>query len=115
MIQSNGQNGNGSAAMIEEPAARGTVIAVPTAVQEQEPELPTRTKQRARQQFHQNRFVIIGAGAIVLALLGNIALGLVSAHLLSYVDAQQASSSKIQRCSCRQAGRTVGRQRHAWG
>jgi len=67
--QPNGQNGNGSAAMIEEPAAHEAVIAVPTAVQEQEPELATRTKQRAKQQFQQNRFVIIGAGAIVLALL----------------------------------------------
>jgi len=43
MIQPNGQNGNGSAAMIEEPAAHEAVIAVPTAVQEQEPELATRT------------------------------------------------------------------------
>ena len=33
------------------------------------PELATRAKQRARQQIQQNRFVIIGAGAIVIALL----------------------------------------------
>ena len=33
------------------------------------PEFATRTKQRARQQIQQNRFVIIGAGAIVPALL----------------------------------------------
>ncbi len=33
------------------------------------PALATRAKQRARQQIQQNRFVIIGAGAIVIALL----------------------------------------------
>ena len=33
------------------------------------PELATRAKQRARQQIRQNRFVIIGAGAVVIALL----------------------------------------------
>jgi hypothetical protein len=33
------------------------------------PGLATRTKQRARQQIQQNRFVIIGAGAIFIALL----------------------------------------------
>ncbi len=32
-------------------------------------DLATRAKQRARQQIQQNRFVIIGAGAIVIALL----------------------------------------------
>ena len=33
------------------------------------PEVATRAKQRAKQQIQQNRFVIIGAGAIVIALL----------------------------------------------
>lgn len=33
------------------------------------PEVATRTKQRARQQFQQNRFVIVAAGALVVALL----------------------------------------------
>jgi hypothetical protein len=32
-------------------------------------DLATRTRQRARQQFQQNKFVIIGAGALVVALL----------------------------------------------
>ncbi len=32
-------------------------------------DIATRTKLRARQQFQQNRFVIIGAGALVVALL----------------------------------------------
>jgi len=32
-------------------------------------ELPTRSKQRAKQRFQQNKFVIVGAGALVVALL----------------------------------------------
>ncbi len=71
MIQPNGQNGSGSAATIQAPAAREAVIATPTAGDAlgQGPELATRGKQRTKQQFQQNRFVIIGAGAIVVALL----------------------------------------------
>ena len=71
MIQSNGQNGSGSAAATQEPAASETVIGTPAAGDAlgQAPELATRAKQRTRQQFQQNRFVIIGAGAIVVALL----------------------------------------------
>ena len=71
MIQPNGQNGNGSTATIQEPAARETVIGAPAVgdALEQGPELATRAKQRAKQQIQQNRFVIIGAGAIVVALL----------------------------------------------
>ena len=71
MIQPNGQNGNGSAATIQEPAASETVIGTPAAGDAlgQGPELATRAKQRTRQQIQQNRFVIIAAGAIVVALL----------------------------------------------
>ena len=44
MIQPNGQNGNGSTATIQEPAARETVIAMPTSGDAlgQAPELATR-------------------------------------------------------------------------
>ena len=71
MIQPNGQNGRGSAATTQAPAARETVIAMPTSADalRQSSELATRAKQRTKQQFQQNRFVIIGAGAIVVALL----------------------------------------------
>ena len=71
MIQPNGQNGRGSTATTQAPAARETVIATPTAgdALRQSSDLATRAKQRAKQQFQQNRFVIIGAGAIVVALL----------------------------------------------
>ena len=40
------------------------------------PESATRAKQRARQQIQQNRFVIIGAGAIVIALLIFVAMSM---------------------------------------
>ncbi len=71
MIQPNGQNGGGSATAIQEPAARGGVIGTPAAGDAlgQGPEPATRAKLRTKQQFQQNRFVIIGAGAIVVALL----------------------------------------------
>ena len=71
MIQPNGQNGNGRAATIQEAAASETVIGTPAAGDAlgQGPELATRAKQRTRPQIQQNRFVIIAAGAIVVALL----------------------------------------------
>jgi hypothetical protein len=71
MIQQNGQNDWGSTTTTQAPAARETVIATPTSVDapRQGSELATRAKQRTKLQFQQNRFVIIGAGAIVVALL----------------------------------------------
>ena len=70
MIRPNGHNDNGNSEVIQEPA-RETVnntplLAVATAPSS---EVATRKKQRAKQQIQQNRFVIIGAGAIVMALL----------------------------------------------
>lgn len=71
MIQPNGQNGSGRAATIQEPAASEAVIGTPGAGDAlgQGPELATRAKQRTRSQIQQNRFVMIAAGAIVVALL----------------------------------------------
>ncbi len=71
MTQPNGHNGSGIGATIQEPAASETLIGAPAAGDAlgKGPELATRTKLRARQQFQQNRFVIIGAGALVVALL----------------------------------------------
>lgn len=71
MIHPNGQNDNGNAAVIQELEKNETrnnesLLADPTVAL---PGPPTRAKQRARQQIQQNRFVIIGAGAIVIALL----------------------------------------------
>jgi len=71
MIRPNGHGGNGSAGTIPAPAANDAIIStpVPAEARGQGPELPTRAKQRTRQQIQQNRFVIVGAGAIVVALL----------------------------------------------
>jgi hypothetical protein len=70
VIHPNGHNGN--AAVLQEPAvneARNNDLPFPLDVTVPAPGLATRTKQRAKQQIQQNRFVIIGAGAIVTALL----------------------------------------------
>ena len=72
MIHPNGHNDNGNAAVIQEPAeneARNNDLPLPPDATVPLPGLATRTKQRARHQIQQNRFVIIGAGAIVIALL----------------------------------------------
>ena len=73
MIPQNGQNGSGTAVadMVPETALNATE---PTTAAGQTIDLATRTRQRARQQFQQNKFVIIGAGALVLALLLFVAL-----------------------------------------
>ena len=72
MIHPNGHNDNGNAAVIqelEENEARNNDLPLPPDANVPIPELATRAKQRARQQIRQNRFVIIGAGAVVIALL----------------------------------------------
>ena len=71
MIHPNGHSDNGNAVVIQEPAeneARNNEP-LPADTTTPLPGLATRAKQRARQQIQQNRFVIIGAGAIVIALL----------------------------------------------
>jgi hypothetical protein len=64
-------NGNDpSTATIPAPAPSDTIQApqeLPPAIEQIE--LATRSKLRARQQFQQNRFVIVGAGALITALL----------------------------------------------
>jgi hypothetical protein len=57
--------------VLQEPAGEEAVNSVPIAPAATAtlPEVATRAKQRAKQQIQQNRFVIIGAGAIVIALL----------------------------------------------
>jgi len=72
VIHPNGHNDNGNAAVIpelEENEARNKDLPLPPDANVPIPELATRAKQRARQQIQQNRFVIIGAGAIIIALL----------------------------------------------
>jgi hypothetical protein len=71
VIHSNAHHDNGNAGAIQEPAEDEAVNGVPLlpAATASAPEVATRTKQRAKRQIQQNRFVIVGAGAIVLALL----------------------------------------------
>ena len=68
MNESNGQNGNRIAEIIAEIPAKDPIKV--TTFSTEAPIAPvTRTKQRARQQIQQNRFVILAGGAIVFALL----------------------------------------------
>jgi hypothetical protein len=72
VIRPNGHSDNGNAAVLQEPAeneTRKNDLPLPPDATVPLPGLATRAKQRARQQIQQNRFVIIGAGAIVIALL----------------------------------------------
>jgi hypothetical protein len=79
MIPQNGRNGNGMAVADVVPDATSNVPEATTAP-EQTIDLATRTRQRARQQFQQNKFVIIGAGAMVVALLMFVALSVPHKH-----------------------------------
>jgi len=69
MIHPNGHDP--STATVPAPAPSETIQAPPEMppVAVQPLDIATRTKLRARQQFHQNRFVIIAAGALIVALL----------------------------------------------
>jgi hypothetical protein len=69
MIHPNGHDrGN---IIVQEPPINETMpsAAAPPATTVQPVDVATRAKQRAKQQLRQNRFVIIGAGAIVVALM----------------------------------------------
>ena len=80
MIPQNGQNGNRTdlGDMVPEPAHDATWRHhVPGA---QPIALATRTRQRTRQQFQQNKLVIIGAGALVVALLLFVTLSVPHKH-----------------------------------
>ena len=73
MTPQNGQNGNGTAVAEIVPETTGNEPE-PATAPGQTIGLATRTRQSTRQQFQQNKFVIIGAGALVLALLLFVAL-----------------------------------------
>jgi hypothetical protein len=67
----NGHSDNGNAGFVQEADGSELVDGgpIPPLAPALLPEFATRAKQRAKQQIQQNRFVIIGAGAIVTALL----------------------------------------------
>lgn len=71
MTRPNGHSDNGNGGRIQESVQDEALNNVPLlpATTAPRPEVATRAKQRAKQQIQQNRFVIVGAGAIVIALL----------------------------------------------
>ncbi len=78
MTRPNGHSDNGNAGLVQEPDENEILnsVPIPPLTTAPLPEFATRTKQRARQQIQQNRFVIIGAGAIVTALLIFVAVSM---------------------------------------
>jgi hypothetical protein len=74
----NGHSDNGNVGFVQEPDGSELVdgVPIPPPAPAPLPEFATRAKQRAKQQIQQNRFVIIGAGAIVTALLIFVAISM---------------------------------------
>jgi hypothetical protein len=74
----NGNSGNGNTGLIEDLSAPEVLdeVSIPTLPTGPLPEAATRAKQRAKQQFQQNRFIIVAAGAIVTALLIFVAVSI---------------------------------------
>lgn len=78
MTRPNGHSDNGNVGFVQEPDGTELVdgVPIPPPAPAAMPEFATRAKQRAKQQIQQNRFVIIGAGAIVTALLIFVAISM---------------------------------------
>lgn len=78
MISQNGQNGNRTAVadMVSEATRHAPGAPAPAGPIG----MATRTRQRARQQFQHNKFVIIGAGTLAVALLLFVALSVPHRH-----------------------------------
>jgi hypothetical protein len=74
----NGNSGNGNTGLIEDPGATEVLdeVSIPTLPTGPLPEAATRAKQRAKQQFQQNRFIVVAAGAVVTALLIFVAVSM---------------------------------------
>jgi hypothetical protein len=74
----NGHGESGNAGLMQEPEENQIVdnVPIPPLAPAALPEFATRTKQRAKQQIQQNRFVIIGAGAMVTSLLIFVAVSI---------------------------------------
>jgi hypothetical protein len=97
VIHPNGHSDNGNAGVIQEPAeneARNNNVPLPPDATAPLPGLATRAKQRARQQVQQNRFVIIGAGAIVIALLIFVATSMPHRSTPQKVKSRGATTSE---------------------
>jgi hypothetical protein len=97
VIHPNGHSDNGNAAVIQEAVeneARNNDLPLPPDATAPLPGLATRAKQRARQQIQQNRFVIIGAGAIVIALLIFVATSMPHRSTPQKVKSRGATASE---------------------
>ena len=71
MTRRNGNSGNGASSLVEDLPATEVLedASIPPVPAGPLPEAATRSKQRVKPQFQQNRFIIIAAGAVVTALL----------------------------------------------
>ena len=78
MTRPNGHNDNGNAGLMQELEGNETLNNVPIAAPTPAPlpELPTRANRRGKVQVQQSRFVIIAAGAVVIALLIFVAVSM---------------------------------------
>ena len=78
MTRPNGHSDNGNAGLVQELDDSEILnsVSIPPLAPAHLPEVATRAKQRAGQQIQQNRFVIIGAGPIVTALLIFVAISM---------------------------------------
>jgi hypothetical protein len=78
VTRANGHSDNGNTGLVQESDGNEILntVRIPPLAPAPLPEFATRTKQRAKQQIQQNRFVIIGAGAIVTALLIFVAVSM---------------------------------------
>jgi len=97
VIHPNGHTDIGNAAVIQEPAeneARNNDLPLPSDATIPLPGLATRAKQRGRRQIQQNRFVIIGAGAIVIALLVFVATSMPHRGAPQKVKSRGATASE---------------------
>jgi hypothetical protein len=74
----NGHSDNGNVGFVQETDGTELVdgVPIPPPAPDAPLEFATRARQRAKQQIQQNRFVIIGAGAIVTALLIFVAISM---------------------------------------
>lgn len=78
MSGQNGHSNGGNTDLIENVSATEVLddVSTPPFQPERAPEPVTRTKQRAKQQFQQNRFITVAAGAVVTALLIFVAVSM---------------------------------------
>ena len=76
MTRPNGHSDNGNTQVLQETDGTKILNSVPVPPLAALPEFATGAKQRTKKQVQQNRFVIIGAGAVVTALLIFVAMSM---------------------------------------